>query len=54
MCRLLILPPAPRETQHCACGELLTLEMEFDQGVCVDCMADMELLHPANDERASA
>jgi len=34
------LPPAPRVTRFCACGEPLTLEMEFDEGVCVDCMAD--------------
>jgi len=47
------LPPAPRLTRFCACGEPLTLEMEFDQGVCVDCMADMAKLHEPQ-ERISA
>ena len=36
------------------CNDLLTLEMEFDEGVCVDCMADLALLHPATDERAAS
>ena len=34
------LPPAPRVTKFCACGEPLTMEMELDAGECVDCMAD--------------
>ena len=34
--------PSPRvEQHHCFCGELLTLEMEFDAGVCADCLADL-------------
>ena len=47
--------PSPRvEQQHCSCGELLTLEMEFDTGVCVDCLADLAQLHPATSERIPA
>lgn len=34
------LPPAPRVTTFCACGEPLTLEMEIDAGECCDCMAE--------------
>lgn len=50
-----ILTPSPRtQAQHCTCGELLTLEMEFDQGVCVDCLADMAMLHPVTQERIPA
>lgn len=30
--------PRPREAQKCACGELLTMEMERDSGRCVECM----------------
>ena len=45
--------PSPRvQAQHYACGELLTLEMEFEPPfVCVDCMADMAGLHPVTSER---
>ena len=43
MCEALSLCtiPSPRtQAQHCACGELLTLELEFTDGVCVDCLAE--------------
>ena len=47
--------PSPRvEAKHCACGELLTLEMEFDLGYCVDCQADMAKLHPITSERSAS
>ena len=46
--------PSPRvQTKHCACGELLTLECEFDVDTCVDCQADIAKLHESP-ERASA
>lgn len=46
--------PSPRaQAKHCACGELLTLECEFDVDTCVDCQADIAKLHESP-ERASA
>lgn len=36
--------PRPREAQRCACGELLTMEMERDSGQCTDCMATAAIL----------
>lgn len=46
--------PSPRvEAKHCACGELLTLECEFDVDTCVDCQADMAKLHPITERTAS-
>ena len=55
MTGLSITTPSPRtEARHCpTCNELLTLEMEFDAGTCVDCMADMAKLHEPQ-ERISA
>lgn len=34
------IPSARTTTRRCACGELLTMEMECDAGECCDCMAD--------------
>ena len=50
---LAITPSARTEAHFCTtCGELLTLEMEFEPPfVCVDCMADMAGLHPVTSER---
>lgn len=31
--------PHPAEFRLCACGEPLTLEMEHDEGTCVECQA---------------
>lgn len=31
---------APTPVERCACGEALSLEMERDCGVCVDCQAE--------------
>ena len=47
--------PSPRvEAKYCpTCGELLTLECEFDVDTCVDCQADMAKLHPLSERNAS-
>jgi len=48
--------PSPRTEQRACptCGELLTLEMEFEPPfICVDCQADMAKLHEPK-ERISA
>lgn len=34
-----LVPPSPR-LELCACGEPLELEMERDEGLCVDCQAE--------------
>ena len=35
---------------YCACGERLELEMERDEGVCVNCMAEAALTDTDRDD----
>jgi hypothetical protein len=51
------IPPSARTVvKHCAnpgCSEILTLECEFDTGICVDCQADLSGLHSHHERTAS-
>lgn len=40
--------PVPEVPQRCACGELLDMEMERDEGRCANCMCELALRHSGN------
>lgn len=48
------IPPLNPAVLCSTCGDPLTLEMERDEGICVDCLCDQAHLNPTSNERMMA